>query len=34
MTGPRRDADERLRARLREAAGAHRPDRARILARV
>ncbi|MBQ0882714.1 hypothetical protein ACPZ13_22980 [Streptomyces sp. IPPR8] len=33
MTG-RRDVDEELRARLREAAGAHRPDRARILARV
>lgn len=34
MTGPRRDLDEELRARLRAAAGAHRPDRARILARV
>ncbi|MET9775785.1 hypothetical protein ABZ023_16305 [Streptomyces sp. NPDC006367] len=33
MTG-RRDVDEELRARLREAAGAHEPDRARILARV
>ncbi|WP_399883559.1 hypothetical protein ACGH7X_09445 [Streptomyces sp. BBFR51] len=33
MTG-RRDVDEELRARLREAAGAHTPDRARILARV
>ncbi|MEU9218433.1 hypothetical protein AB0D47_18035 [Streptomyces sp. NPDC048376] len=33
MTG-RRDVDEELRARLHEAAGAHRPDRARILARV
>ncbi|MFH8446848.1 hypothetical protein ACH4D3_37240 [Streptomyces sp. NPDC018026] len=33
MTG-RREADERLRARLHEAAGAHEPDRARILARV
>ncbi|MET7323352.1 hypothetical protein [Streptomyces sp. NPDC005549] len=33
MTG-RRDVDEELRARLREAAGAHRPDRVRILARV
>ncbi|MFE5397638.1 hypothetical protein ACFQ9U_24150 [Streptomyces sp. NPDC056568] len=30
----RRDVDEELRSRLREAAGAHRPDRARILARV
>ncbi|MCX2183641.1 hypothetical protein KV205_24380 [Streptomyces sp. SKN60] len=29
-----RDVDDELRARLREAAGAHRPDRARILARV
>lgn len=34
MTGPRRDADDALRARLREAAGAHVPDRARMLARV
>ncbi|MEV8125756.1 hypothetical protein AB0P07_16915 [Streptomyces sp. NPDC085944] len=34
MTGPRRDADDALRARLHEAAGAHEPDRARILARV
>ncbi|MFK4542168.1 hypothetical protein RKD29_001764 [Streptomyces tendae] len=34
MTGPRRDVDEELRARLRGAAGEHRPDRARILARV
>ncbi|GAA5001173.1 hypothetical protein [Streptomyces hyderabadensis] len=34
MTGPRRDPDGELRARLREAAGVHRPDRARILARV
>ncbi|WP_282086406.1 hypothetical protein [Streptomyces tendae] len=34
MTGPRRDVDEELRARLRAAAGEHRPDRARILARV
>ncbi|MFH8242331.1 hypothetical protein [Streptomyces sp. NPDC018321] len=33
MTG-RRDVDEELRARLHEAAGAHRPDRTRILARV
>jgi hypothetical protein len=33
MTG-QRDVDEELRARLREAAGAHEPDRARILARV
>ncbi|WCN00657.1 hypothetical protein [Streptomyces sp. M92] len=33
MTG-RRDVDEELRARLHEAAGAHRPDRARILTRV
>ncbi|MFF8681276.1 hypothetical protein ACF07F_25510 [Streptomyces sp. NPDC015237] len=33
MTG-RRDADAELRARLRRAAGAHEPDRARILARV
>ncbi|MFD5653238.1 MULTISPECIES: hypothetical protein [unclassified Streptomyces] len=33
MTG-RREADERLRARLHGAAGAHEPDRARILARV
>ncbi|MET9354918.1 hypothetical protein ABZY14_18320 [Streptomyces sp. NPDC006617] len=33
MTG-RRDVDEELRVRLREAAGAHQPDRARILARV
>ncbi|MFD8200388.1 hypothetical protein [Streptomyces sp. NPDC059701] len=33
MTG-RRDVDEELRARLHEAAGAHEPDRARILARV
>ncbi|MFG3322019.1 hypothetical protein ACGF3J_28570 [Streptomyces sp. NPDC048171] len=33
MTG-RRDADAQLRARLRRAAGAHEPDRARILARV
>ncbi|MFF8097559.1 hypothetical protein [Streptomyces sp. NPDC016675] len=33
MTG-RRDVDEELRSRLREAAGAHRPDRARVLARV
>ncbi|MEV5018520.1 hypothetical protein ACIGW1_33880 [Streptomyces sp. NPDC053780] len=33
MTGPR-DADAELRARLRRAAGAHEPDRARILARV
>ncbi|MFD3341389.1 hypothetical protein ACFWVW_19900 [Streptomyces anthocyanicus] len=33
MTG-RREPDERLRARLREAAGAHEPDRARILARI
>ncbi|WP_333744165.1 hypothetical protein [Streptomyces ardesiacus] len=34
MTAGRRDADDGLRARLHEAAGAHRPDRARILARV
>lgn len=34
MTGPRRDADDALRARLHEAAGAHEPDRARMLARV
>ncbi|MGV9914315.1 hypothetical protein [Streptomyces tendae] len=34
MSGPRRDVDEELRARLRTAAGEHRPDRARILARV
>ncbi|MFA3874621.1 hypothetical protein ABS735_13165 [Streptomyces sp. MMCC 100] len=34
MTGPRRDVDDGLRARLHEAAGAHRPDRARMLARV
>jgi hypothetical protein len=33
MTG-QRDRDEELRARLHEAAGAHEPDRARILARV
>ena len=33
MTG-RRDADAELYARLRRAAGAHEPDRARILARV
>ncbi|MFB7087634.1 hypothetical protein [Streptomyces sp. NPDC056296] len=33
MTG-RRDVDEELRTRLHEAAGAHEPDRARILARV
>ncbi|MFV0136720.1 hypothetical protein ACLGIH_26560 [Streptomyces sp. HMX87] len=33
MTG-QRDVDEDLRARLHEAAGAHQPDRARILARV
>ncbi|MER7057431.1 hypothetical protein [Streptomyces sp. NPDC000351] len=33
MTG-QRDRDEELRARLREAAGAHEPDRARVLARV
>ncbi|MGW7281845.1 hypothetical protein ACWGIV_26845 [Streptomyces sp. NPDC054844] len=33
MTG-RRDVDEELRARLHEAAGAHEPDRAHILARV
>ncbi|MFD8272572.1 hypothetical protein [Streptomyces flaveolus] len=33
MTG-RRDVDEELRARLHEAAGAHEPDRARMLARV
>ncbi|OSC63779.1 hypothetical protein B5181_21670, partial [Streptomyces sp. 4F] len=33
MTG-RRDVDEELRVRLHEAAGAHQPDRARILARV
>ncbi|MFI8951314.1 hypothetical protein ACIGO6_32945 [Streptomyces sp. NPDC053750] len=33
MTG-QRDVDEELRARLHEAAGAHEPDRARILARV
>ncbi|MFJ8543524.1 hypothetical protein ACIRFH_16175 [Streptomyces sp. NPDC093586] len=33
MTG-RRDVDEELRARLHEAAGAHEPDRARVLARV
>ncbi|WND38268.1 hypothetical protein RI578_30040 [Streptomyces sp. BB1-1-1] len=33
MTG-RGDVDEELRARLHEAAGAHEPDRARILARV
>ncbi|WP_217144717.1 hypothetical protein [Streptomyces sp. AC627_RSS907] len=33
MTG-QRDLDEELRARLHEAAGAHEPDRARILARV
>ncbi|MEV4189821.1 hypothetical protein [Streptomyces toxytricini] len=30
----RRDGHDELRARLREAAGAHRPDRARILARL
>ncbi|SEQ58725.1 hypothetical protein SAMN04487983_1006138 [Streptomyces sp. yr375] len=30
----RRDGHDELRARLREAAGAHEPDRARILARV
>ncbi|MFG2666617.1 hypothetical protein ACGFY6_20550 [Streptomyces sp. NPDC048387] len=30
----RGDVDDELRARLREAAGAHRPDRARILARL
>ncbi|BFO20454.1 hypothetical protein SHKM778_68420 [Streptomyces sp. KM77-8] len=30
----RRDVDEELRARLREAAGAHEPDRERMLARV
>ncbi|MGW2441692.1 hypothetical protein ACWCY1_33960 [Streptomyces goshikiensis] len=30
----RRDVDDELRARLHEAAGAHRPDRARILARL
>ncbi|MEU0597292.1 hypothetical protein ABZ484_03355 [Streptomyces sp. NPDC006393] len=30
----RRDVHERLRARLHEAAGAHEPDRARILARI
>ncbi|WP_328656829.1 hypothetical protein [Streptomyces sp. NBC_00334] len=40
MTGSRRDGDgngeprDGLRARLHEAAGAHRPDRARMLARV
>ncbi|MFD5220027.1 hypothetical protein [Streptomyces tendae] len=34
MSGPRRDVDEELRARLRAAAGEHRPDRTRILARV
>jgi hypothetical protein len=34
VTAERRDADEGLRARLHRAAGAHRPDRARILARV
>ncbi|MFH8533940.1 hypothetical protein ACH4GE_36685 [Streptomyces tendae] len=34
MTGPRRDVDEQLRARLRGAAGEHEPDRARMLARV
>ncbi|MEU9644453.1 hypothetical protein [Streptomyces sp. NPDC048188] len=37
MTGPRRDGDEagaELRARLHAAAGTHRPDRARMLARV
>ncbi|MFJ6075428.1 hypothetical protein ACIQFU_32135 [Streptomyces sp. NPDC093065] len=36
MTGPRRDGDVdgELRARLHEAAGAHRPDRARMLARI
>ncbi|ANB05722.1 hypothetical protein SAM40697_1762 [Streptomyces ambofaciens] len=33
MTG-RRDVDEEVRSLLREAAGAHRPDRARVLARV
>ncbi|MFH8977398.1 hypothetical protein [Streptomyces sp. NPDC017890] len=33
MTG-QRDRDEELRTRLHEAAGAHEPDRARILARV
>ncbi|MFH9572986.1 hypothetical protein ACH4MG_20865 [Streptomyces sp. NPDC017454] len=33
MTG-QRDRDEELRARLREAAAAHEPDRARVLARV
>ncbi|MEU3663369.1 hypothetical protein AB0E77_27065 [Streptomyces sp. NPDC032940] len=33
MTG-RRDVDEELRARLHEAAGAHEPDRARMLARI
>ncbi|AQS70232.1 hypothetical protein [Streptomyces pactum] len=33
MTG-QRDRDEELRAKLHEAAGAHEPDRARILARV
>lgn len=30
----RRDVHEELRARLREAAGAHQPDRARMLARI
>ncbi|MFG3246033.1 hypothetical protein [Streptomyces sp. NPDC048187] len=37
MTGPRRHGDEvdaELRARLHAAAGAHEPDRARMLARV
>ncbi|MGW7569732.1 hypothetical protein ACWGJV_26095 [Streptomyces tendae] len=34
MSGPRRDVDEELHARLRAAAGEHRPDRTRILARV
>ncbi|MEV5761422.1 hypothetical protein AB0L61_32155 [Streptomyces tendae] len=34
MSGSRRDVDEELRARLRAAAGEHRPDRTRILARV
>ncbi|EHN76720.1 hypothetical protein SMCF_3762, partial [Streptomyces coelicoflavus ZG0656] len=36
MTGSRRDGDvdDGLRSRLHEAAGAHRPDRARMPARV
>ncbi|GAB2962463.1 hypothetical protein GCM10023080_023700 [Streptomyces pseudoechinosporeus] len=33
MTG-RRDTHDKVRARLRDAAGAHEPDRARILARI